>query len=130
MKIRTVTSADGDRTGTARRRWFTRTRYGSPATVVGFVVVFGVLLCFAGYTISESAYLMSNGCIGATGQLPICPADGPDWARPLPGWATVLGLLAGLAGLLAGRPIRTSALVAGFLLVAAGLVVSRLMSPT
>jgi hypothetical protein len=113
-----------------RRGWFTSKRYGRPAAVIGSVVAFGVLFAFAGYTILTSAYLMSNSCIGDTGQLPICPASGPDWARPLPSAAAFLGLLAGLAGLLAGRPVRTPALVAGFLLTAAGLAGSWLMSPT
>jgi hypothetical protein len=112
-----------------RSGWFTNQRYGSPSHVVGFVGVFGILLCFAGYTIFDSSYLMSNDCIGDNGQLPICPASGPDWVRPLPGSAALLGLLAGLAGLLAGRPIRTPALITGFLLTAAGLVISWLMSP-
>jgi hypothetical protein len=98
--------------------------------VIGSVVAFAVLLCFAGYTIMMAAYLMSNGCIGDTGQLPICPTSGPDWARPLPSAAALLGLLAGLTGLLAGRPIRTAALIAGFLLTAAGLAGSQLMLPT
>ena len=85
---------------------------------------------FVAYTIIESSYLQSNRCIGDSGQLPICPANGPDWARPLPGAAALLGLLVGLSGLLAGRPIRTPALIAGFLLTAAGLAGSWLMSPT
>ena len=89
-----------------------------------------MLFCFAGYTIAMSADLMSNACIGATGQLPICPARGPDWARPLPTAAAVLGLLADLAGALAGRPVRLPGLVAGFLLTAAGLAGSWLLSPT
>lgn len=114
---------------TVRSGWFTPDRHGSPAAVIGSVVAFAVLFCFAGYTIIESAYLMSNSCIGDTGQLPICPASGPDWARPLPGTAALLGVLAGLAGLLAGRPIRTTALIAGVLLIAAGLAGSWLMLP-
>ncbi len=130
MRIPTVTSADKGRTVTARPGWFTGKRYGGTGAVVGSVVVFGVLLCFAGYTALESAYLTSNHCIGDTGQLPICPAKGPDWVRPLPGAAAFLGLLAGLAGVLAGRPVRTAALIGGFVLTAAGLLVSSLMSPT
>jgi hypothetical protein len=124
-----VTSADRNSTVTVRSAWFTRKRYGSPAAVLGSVIAFGVLFCFAGYTIAESIYLMSNSCIGDNGQLPICPAKGPDWARPLPGAAALLGLLTGLAGLLAGRPVRTAAVIAGSLLIAAGLVGSWLMSP-
>jgi hypothetical protein len=91
--------------------------------------VFGILFCFAGYTVLDSGYLMSNYCIGDNGQLPICPASGPDWVRHLPGSAALLGLLAGLAGVLAGRPIRTPALLTGFLLTATGLVISWMMSP-
>jgi hypothetical protein len=125
-----VTSAGRSRSATAGSGWFTSKRYGSPAAVVGSVVAFGLLFCFFGYTIVMSAYLMSNDCIGDTGQLPICPANGPDWARPLPPGAALLGLLAGLAGLLAGRPVRTPALIAGFLLTAAGLAGSELMEPT
>jgi hypothetical protein len=124
-----MTSADGGSTVRVRSGWFTRKRYGSPAAVVGSVVAFGVLFCFAGYTIAESLYLMSNSCIGDNGQLPICPASGPDWARPMPGAVALLGLLTGLAGLLAGRPVRTAAVIAGFLLIAAGLAGSWLMSP-
>jgi hypothetical protein len=114
-----------------RSQWFTRKRYGSPAAIVGSVVAFVVLICFAGYAIIESAYLTSiGGCFDDNGQLPICPASGPDWARPLPSVATLLGLLTGLAGVLAGRPVRIGALLGGFLLIAAGLVGSWLMSPT
>jgi hypothetical protein len=125
-----MTSADGGSTVTVRSGWFTRKRYGGPAAVVGSVVTFAVLFCFAGYAIAQSMYLMSNSCIGDNGQLPICPASGPDWARPLPGAAALLGLLTGLAGLLAGRPVRVAAVVGGLLMIAAGLVGSRLMSPT
>ncbi|MEU7904958.1 hypothetical protein [Actinoplanes sp. NPDC049118] len=103
-------------------------RYGGPGTVAGFVGVFGVLFLFAGYTIFDSSYLMSNHCFDAGGQI-VCPTSGPDWARPLPGAAALLGLLAGLAGLLAGRPVRTPALVAGFLLTAAGLAAGLLLRP-
>lgn len=116
---------------TVRHEWFARRRYGSPAAAVGSVVAFVVLICFAGYTAMESAYLTSVGaCFDASGQMPTCPARGPDWARPLPAAVTLLGSLAGLAGVLAGRPFRIAALVAGFLLIAAGLVAGWLMSPT
>jgi hypothetical protein len=125
-----VDSADRTGTATVGSGWFTSKRYGSQAAVVGSVLAFGVLFCFAGYTTFDSAYLTSTTCIGDNGQLPVCPANGPDWARPLPGWATLVGLLAGLVGCLAGRPVRAFALLGGFLLIAAGLVVSRLMSPT
>ena len=69
---------------------------------------------------------MSNKCFGDTGQV-VCPTSGPDWARPLPGAAAFLGLLVGLVGVLAGRPVRTPALTAGFLLAAAGLAGSWLL---
>ncbi|MFC7531646.1 hypothetical protein [Actinoplanes sp. GCM10030250] len=95
--------------------------------VVGVVVALGVLVVFAGYALVDSAYLMSNGCIGDTGQT-VCPSSGPDWARPVPGWAIGLGLLAGLAGAVAGRRARTPSLIAGFLLVTLGLIGSRLMA--
>ncbi|MEG3632577.1 hypothetical protein [Micromonospora palythoicola] len=109
-----------------RPGWFTSKRYGSPAGVVGSVVAFGVLFAFAGYAIIKSSQLMSNSCIGDNGQM-VCPVSGPDWARPLPGAAVFLGLLAGLAGLLAGRPVRTPALITGFLLTAVGLAGSWLI---
>ncbi|GID91079.1 hypothetical protein Adi01nite_04910 [Amorphoplanes digitatis] len=40
-----------------------------------------------------------------------------------------MGLVTGLVGILAGRPVRTPALIAGFLLTAVGLVAGRLLSP-
>lgn len=89
-----------------RPKWRTGKRYGSPTAVVGPVLAFGVLFAFAEYAIIRSSYLMSNSCTGDTGQM-VCPTSGPDRPRPLPGAATLLGLLAGLAGLLADRPIRT-----------------------
>lgn len=64
---------------------------------------------------------MSNYCFDATGQI-VCPISGPDWARPLPGAVTVLGLLIGLAGLAVGRPIRAGGLIAGYVITAAALV--------
>jgi hypothetical protein len=85
-----------------------------------------VLVAFAGYALIESRYLMSNSCIGDTGQT-VCPSSGPAWARPLPVAAVLLGLVAGLAGLLAGRPVRTPAMTTGFLLTAGGLAGSWLM---
>ena len=111
---------------TTRPGWFTSERYGDRGTVVGFVGVFSLLFIFFGCTILDSAYLMSNGCIGDTGQM-VCPTSGPDWARPLPGAAALLGLLTGLVGLLAGRPVRTPAMITGFLLTAVGLAGSWLM---
>jgi hypothetical protein len=113
-------------TETMRPGWFTTKRYGSPAAVVGSVVAFGVMFALVGYAIVESGYLMSNSCIGSTGQM-VCPVSGPDWARPLPGAAAFLGLLAGLVGLLAGRPVRTPAMITGFLLTVAGLAGSWLI---
>lgn len=124
-----MTSAEGHDTATVRSGWFTRKRYGNPVTVIGSVVTFGILFGFAAYTIIQSAYLMSNHCFDHTGQI-VCPTSGPDWARPLPATAALSGLLAGFAGLLTGRPVRTPALAGGFLLIAAGLAGSRLMSPT
>jgi hypothetical protein len=107
---------------------FTSKRYGSPAAVVASAVAFAALVAFAGYTIIDAAYLMSNNCFGDAGQM-VCPTSGPDWARPLPGAAAFLGLLVGFVGFLTGRPIRASALIAGFVLTTAGLVGSWLMAP-
>jgi hypothetical protein len=121
-----VTAQTRTGTVTVRPGWFTSKRYGGPTAVVGSVVAFGVLFAFAGYAIIVSSYLMSNSCIGDTGQI-VCPASGPDWARPLPGVAALLGLLAGLAGLLAGRPVRTTAMTTGFLLTTVGLAGSWLI---
>lgn len=126
-----MTSAATDSALTVRSGWFARRQYGSPTAVAGSVAAYVVLICFAGYAAMESAYLTSvGGCFDASGQMATCPASGPDWAGPLPGAVTLLGSLSGLAGVLAGRPVRSAALIAGFLLVAAGLVASRLMSPT
>jgi hypothetical protein len=105
---------------TERPGWFTSKRYGNRTGVAGSVVALGMLFAFAGCTIVESSHLMSNSCFGDTGQM-VCPVNGPDWARSLPGAASFLGFLTGLAGFLAGRPLRTPALVTGYLLTAAGL---------
>jgi hypothetical protein len=124
MDDESVTAETG--TEAMRPGWFTSRRYGSPAAVVGSVVAFGAMFALAGYAIVESSHLMSNSCIGDTGQM-VCPVSGPDWARPLPGAAAFLGLLAGLVGLLAGRPVRTPAMITGFLLIAVGLAGSWLI---
>ncbi|BFU46326.1 hypothetical protein [Krasilnikovia sp. MM14-A1004] len=108
---------------------FTSARYGGLHDVVGFIGVFGLLFLLVGYVIFDSSYLMSNACFGTGGQM-VCPMRGPDWARPLPGAAALLGLTAGLVGILAGRPVRSPALIAGFLLAAVGLVGGWLLSPT
>ncbi|BEL04885.1 hypothetical protein Q0Z83_030760 [Actinoplanes sichuanensis] len=102
-------------------------RYGSRNAFLGTVAMFALLFCFAGYTFIDAAYLTST-CPVPNG-MDTCPANGPDWARPLPSLAVLSGLLAGLAACLVGRRVRTPALITGFLLVTAGLVVSRLMSP-
>ena len=109
----------------ARPGVFSHERYGK---ATGAAVAYSVLVFFAVFTFLHSADLMSNACFDDTGQV-VCPSAGPDWARPLPGAAAVLGVLIGLAGLLAGRSVRRAALVTGFLVIAAGLTASRLMSP-
>lgn len=110
---------------TARPRWFTTERYGNATAAA---VAFTVLFFLAVFTVLHSSYLMSNACFDDTNQI-VCPSAGPDWARPLPGGAALLGILLGLAGLLAGRPARRAALITGFLVTAAGLTASWLMSP-
>lgn len=109
----------------ARLRWFTNERYGNTSTAA---VAFSVLFFFAVFTVFHSSYLMSNACFDGAGQV-VCPSDGPEWARPLPGAAALLGVLIGLVGLLAGHPARRIALITGFLVTAAGLIASWLMSP-
>ena len=89
--------------------------------------MFTLLFCFAGYTFVDADYLTST-CYVANG-MDTCPADGPDWARPVPGLAVLVGLLVGLAGCVVGGRVRTPAVIAGFLVVTAGLVVSRRMWP-
>jgi hypothetical protein len=121
-----VTARTGSDSASRRPGRSAAGRYGGPGTIAAFAGVFFLLLLFVGWTLIDSAYLMSNACFGDTGQM-ICPTSGPDWARPLPGAAALLGLLAGLAGLLAGRPVRTPALLAGFLLTAAALVAGWLL---
>ncbi|MBW6436832.1 hypothetical protein KZ829_24105 [Actinoplanes hulinensis] len=110
-------------TAPAQPGWFTRERYGTPATVAVSVLAFLGLLIFAGFTLSEGAPMMSNACVGDTGQM-VCPIDGPDWVRPVPGWAVLLGLLAGLAGTAAGRPLRRPGLIAGFVWVTVALILT------
>lgn len=124
-----MTGADSNSPTGARPGWFTHERYGGSASIAASLAAFGALSCFTVYTIMMASYLVSTSCIGDNGQLPICPASGPDWARPLPAAAALVSLLAGLAGVAVGRPIRTPALVSGFVLTAAGLAVSRLMLP-
>ena len=99
-----------------------RARLSGPAVAVAFAV----LLVFAGYTLMDGAYLMSNACFDDTGQI-VCPAKGPDRLRPLPAATVLLGLCAGLAALLAGGRARIPALITGFVLVTAALTASRLM---
>ena len=101
-------------------------RHGSRNAFHGTVTLFTLLFCFAGYTFIDASYLFST-CPVPNG-MDTCPANGPDWARPLPGLAVILGLLAGLAAFVVGRRFRTPVLVVGFLFVTAGLIVSRLMS--
>ncbi|MBL7258947.1 hypothetical protein [Paractinoplanes lichenicola] len=99
------------------------TRYGRPA----FVGVFALLLLFAALTLFLAAPLMSNACFDASGQI-ACPVDGPDWIRPVPAAAAVLGLLTGLAGVTVGRSARKPALIAGFTLIAAGLAINAVVN--
>ncbi|WP_250035020.1 hypothetical protein [Paractinoplanes maris] len=101
-------------------------RYGGPAEIAGFAGVFGVLVIIAAGVLFSSAHLLSDGCVAGSGQV-LCPIDGPDWSRPLPAAAILLGLVAGLVGVAAGRPIRKPALVAGYVLVAVGLALSLLI---
>ncbi|GAB2576707.1 hypothetical protein Aab01nite_12680 [Paractinoplanes abujensis] len=97
-----------------------RTRHANAAASLG---LFAVLAVFAALTLVLSAPLMSNACIGDSGQM-ACPVDGPGWTRPVPAAATLLGLLSGLIGVAAGRPLRKPALIAGLTLVAAGLAMN------
>ncbi|GAA0430011.1 hypothetical protein Aca07nite_38620 [Actinoplanes capillaceus] len=105
----------------AQPGWFTRERYGTPAAVGVSALAFLGLLIFAGYTLFEGSHMMSNHCFDATDQI-VCPIDGPDWIRPVPGWAVLLGLLAGLAGSAVGRPLRRPGLIAGFVWVTVALI--------
>jgi hypothetical protein len=100
-------------------------RYRHPANALAALVL---LFCFAGYTLIDAAYLMSNHCFDANNQI-VCPADGPDWLRPLPGYAVLVALAAGLAGVGFGRPVRRPALIAGFLLVTAAFITGRVLEP-
>ncbi|BEL04082.1 hypothetical protein Q0Z83_022730 [Actinoplanes sichuanensis] len=103
-------------------------RHGDLGEVSAYLGIFFVLFCLAVYTLFSSAFLFSNACIGPDGQLPICPANGPDWARPLPVYATIIGTLIGLGGLLYGRPVRTPALALGYLLTVGALIGIRLLA--
>jgi hypothetical protein len=100
---------------------FTGSRYGGFPGIGRAVGVFVLLFVFAAYVIIDSRHLMSNYCFDDTGQI-VCPISGPEWARPVPGAVTLLGLLVGLIGLAVGRPARAAALISGFLLAGAGLV--------
>ncbi len=102
-------------------------RYGSRGAVAGAVAAFGLLLILAVFTLFQSSHLLSNSCIGDSGQM-VCPSSGPDWARPLPASAVIVSLLAGLTGLLAGRPVRTPALILGLVLTVFGLVAGLLLA--
>ena len=112
--------------GAGRRRWFSRERYGGAAAVAGSAGMFLALVILAGFALIATAPLMSNSCIGDSGQM-VCAIDGPDWARPWPGNAMFLGLGVALASILAGRPLRTPTVIAGYALVAAGLVAGLLL---
>ena len=104
----------------------TRGRYGSPAEFTAFLGIFAVLFLLAVGTLIAGAHIMSNGCIAETTQ-DLCPIDGPEWSRPLPAYAISLGVLSGFVGVAAGRPVRNPALVIGYVLVAAGLLISLLI---
>jgi hypothetical protein len=101
-----------------------RERYRNPANALAALVA---LVCFAGYTLADAAYLMSNHCFDETSQI-VCPAEGPDWLRPLPGYAVLLGIVAGAVGVASGRPVRGPALIAGFVLVTAAFVTGRVLA--
>jgi hypothetical protein len=100
-------------------------RYGDGVSVANAVVALIVLMLIAGWTVVDSAHFMSNACFEGNSQI-VCPIDGPDWVRPLPGSAAAMGVLTALAGVVAGRPFRRPALIVGYGLTVAGLVVSRL----
>jgi uncharacterized membrane protein YphA (DoxX/SURF4 family) len=111
----------------ARMRESGRAGFANRVTKVAPALAFGALFVLAGYTFFDALYLTST-CFGDNGQI-VCPTKGPEWARPYPASAVILGLLAGLAGLVVGRRIRAVALLVGFLLVSAGLIASKVMSP-
>jgi hypothetical protein len=111
---------DGEpRTGRLRRE-----RHRNPASAFVALVV---LFCCAFYTLVDSAYLMSNYCFDGNDQI-VCPVDGPDWIRPVPGYAVLVGLVAGVGGVIFGRPARGPALIAGFVLVTAAFVAGRVLA--
>jgi hypothetical protein len=99
-------------------------RYRNPANALAALVL---LLCFAGYTLADSAYLMSNYCFDDTDQI-VCPAAGPDWLRPLPSYAVLTAVVVGAGGVSLGRPARGPALAAGFLLVTIALITGRILA--
>jgi hypothetical protein len=110
---------DDSRTGRVRRE-----RHRNLANALAAIVV---LFCFAFYTLLDSAYLMSNYCFAGNDQI-VCPVDGPDWIRPVPGYAVLVGLVAGVGGVIFGRPARRPALIAGFVLVTAAFVAGRVLA--
>ncbi|MEV6520836.1 hypothetical protein AB0M43_02710 [Longispora sp. NPDC051575] len=111
---------------TARAGGVFARRYGGFAGIARTVGAFVGLLLFAAYFAIDSSHLMSNHCFGPDGQI-VCPIKGPDWARPIPDYVTLSGLLVALTGLAVGRPVRARALIAGFVLTAAALVGSWLI---
>src|SRR5689334_17062300 len=104
----------------------TSNRHGSPAEFAGYAGAFVALLILAACTLAGSAHIMSNSCVVGSEQ-GLCPIAGPDWSRPVPVTVILLGLLSGLVGLAAGRPLRTPALIGGYASVAVGLAVSLLI---
>ncbi|MEV6300151.1 hypothetical protein AB0M02_12175 [Actinoplanes sp. NPDC051861] len=104
-------------------RQSTTGRYGGPTAVANALVAYAILAFLSGYSLVDSAHMMSNACFDGTGQV-VCPISGPDWIRPIPGAAAAMALLIGLAGLATGRPFRAPALVTGYLLAATGQIVT------
>ncbi|MCY1137049.1 hypothetical protein OWR29_03500 [Actinoplanes sp. Pm04-4] len=101
-------------------------RYGTPAEAAGYAGAFAALVVLAAVTLLGSAHIMSNSCIVGSEQS-LCPIAGPDWSRPVPVTVILLGLLTGLLGLAAGRPIRRNAMIAAYAMVVLGLVITLLI---